>query len=83
MVQEWEVAATNLLMRITDSSNRPPTRIIKNHQGFDKYWTFDEHWRNGPGLVVQLGPEESETPATGLEDVKSQTCEAKVASTLS
>ena len=81
MVREWEVITTDLLLRVTDPSNGSPTKVIKSHQGFDENWAFDEHWGKGPGLEVQIGPKESETPVVETEDAKTQTLEGKVANT--
>ena len=72
-VQEWEVTATDLLKRTENPPNRYHTRTMKtNFRGFDKDWTFEGHWGKGPGLEVELAPDEIEPPVHDETHVKQQ-----------
>ncbi|KAH6616555.1 hypothetical protein C7974DRAFT_416682 [Boeremia exigua] len=63
-VEEWEVTAADLVERTEDSPQGHPIRKTKTEcPGFDENWTFEGHWGKGPGIEIELAPDEVNEPA--------------------
>ena len=61
-VVEWEVKCKNLVARTEDSEL--PSRSMLPVLGLNQCWNFAGRWGQGPGLKLELAPEEMELEAT-------------------
>ncbi len=64
MVQNWHIETMELLVRMEDSPNHRRMRPMRtNFPGFNQDWTFEGRWGKGPGIEVELAPDEVEISA--------------------
>lgn len=63
MIIGWEVTCTDLLQRTEDSQNRYSIRLtMPPIRGLNLDWTFHGRWGKGPGIEIELAPDEAEPP---------------------